>query len=471
MIRQRAIGLRAFLVLCDALLAGAVFAVVAWVPLGTEAKSYWSGLIQPVELFALTYALVWVAALALSGLYQPRIQSSLRAETAGILKTAAWVALGTAAFLFFARLPNSSRIFFLVLFSTQAAVTVLAHAVSFLVLRRLQASDRNARGVVVIGAGESGRAFAQWTTDRPWLGLRVVGFLDADSRLAAGLPERWAYLGGLEELPRLLHELVIADVAVCVPPTSWDERIDGIVRLAQDEGKTVHIGLGLSRRPAAHGQFEAFDGMSMYSVMAGPGRCIGISAKRLMDVVGASLGLLLLSPILAGVALAIVLTDGRPVFFMQERIGLHGRRFRMIKFRTMVCGAEAMLPDVLKLNQIVGPGFQLDNDPRVTKLGRFLRKSSLDELPQLWNVLLGDMSIVGPRPAPMTEVSKYEHWHRRRLSAKPGITGLAQIEARSYREFDQKANLDLQYIDRWSTWLDVRIIIRTLGVLIWANGR
>jgi lipopolysaccharide/colanic/teichoic acid biosynthesis glycosyltransferase len=143
----------------------------------------------------------------------------------------------------------------------------------------------------------------------------------------------------------------------------------------------------------------------------------------------------------------------------------------LYKFRTMVDGAESMLAALRDRNRIVGPGFQLDDDPRVTRLGRTLRRSSLDELPQLWNVLRGDMSIVGPRPAPMTEVGAYECWHRRRLSAKPGITGLAQVEARSYREFNQKANLDLQYIDRWSLGLDFQILFRTVRVLARRNGR
>jgi exopolysaccharide biosynthesis polyprenyl glycosylphosphotransferase len=325
--------------------------------------------------------------------------------------------------------------------------------------------------VVVVGAGERGRAFAQRLQANPWLGLHIVGFLDADDELTATLPEGWTRLGDLDQFTQLLHERVIDEVAVCVPPTAWDDRVDALVRLAQDEGKTVRVQLGLIHRSFVRGQFDELDGLPIYSIVASPSQTIAMTGKRAMDVVGAGLGLLLLSPILASVALAILLRDGRPVLFAQERIGLHGRRFRMLKFRTMVHGAEAMLPDMLILNRIVGPGFQLDDDPRVTKLGRILRKSSLDELPQLWNVLVGDMSIVGPRPAPITEVVAYDIWHRRRLSAKPGITGLAQVEARSYREFDQKANLDLEYIDSWSPWLDVRILIRTVKLLVWANGR
>jgi len=471
MIRRYAAELRALLILSDALLAAAVFAVVSWLRFGSESISYWSDVIRPAELIAPTYALVWVAALAFGGLYRPRFRWTLAAEAADILKTAVWVALVAAAFLFVARPPELSRLFFLALFPSQAAVTILSRTVLRLAFRRLQAGGRYMRNVLVVGAGERGRTFAQRLEAHPWLGLNIVGFIEADDGLAATLPEGWARLGGLDRFEPILHEMVIDEVAVCVPPTVWDDRVDAIVRLAEDEGKIVRVPLGLADRPFLRGQFEELDGLPIYSIMAGPDRAIEMTVKRLIDVVGAGLGLVFLSPVFALVALDLLLDDGRPVLFAQERIGMHGRRFRMYKFRTMVRGADVMLSDVLHLNRIVGPGFQLDDDPRVTRLGRMLRKSSLDELPQLWNVLVGDMSMVGPRPAPISEVAAYDVWHRRRLSAKPGITGLAQIEARSYREFDQKANLDLQYIDRWSLGLDFRILIRTVRLLFRTNGR
>jgi len=198
---------------------------------------------------------------------------------------------------------------------------------------------------------------------------------------------------------------------------------------------------------------------------------LAASAKRAIDVAVAVAGILFLLPILALVALAIALDDGRPIFFTQDRVGQHGHRFRVWKFRTMVDGAEGRLQEVLALSQISGPGFQLDWDPRVTRVGRVLRRSSLDELPQLWNVLRGDMSLVGPRPAPPVEVAAYEPWHRRRLAVKPGITGLAQIRARSYRDFDVKATQDLEYVDQWSLWLDLKIMLLTGPTVLRFTGR
>jgi lipopolysaccharide/colanic/teichoic acid biosynthesis glycosyltransferase len=178
----------------------------------------------------------------------------------------------------------------------------------------------------------------------------------------------------------------------------------------------------------------------------------------------------LLSPILAIVALYVRLVDGSPVLFRHDRVGLHGRVFTCLKFRTMVRDAEDQMDSVVELNDMKGPAFKVWNDPRVTPTGRVLRRWSLDELPQLINVLRGEMSIVGPRPAPPREVEGYSIWHRRRLSMRPGLTGYWQVEARSDDSFDRRAELDLQYIDRWSLWMDLKIIFRTIPAILSQPG-
>jgi lipopolysaccharide/colanic/teichoic acid biosynthesis glycosyltransferase len=206
---------------------------------------------------------------------------------------------------------------------------------------------------------------------------------------------------------------------------------------------------------------------------AARGRTEGLTrpVKRAIDVAGAVLGLVLLSPFFALVALLILVVDGRPVLFRQERVGQHGRPFTLLKFRTMVPDAEARLADLGTRNEINGPGFKITEDPRLTRTGRFLRRSSLDELPQLWNVLKGEMSLVGPRPPLPDEVADYEGWHRRRLEVRPGITGLWQITARREGEFDRWVELDVAYIDNWSLTLDVRILLRTIPVVLAFEGR
>jgi len=197
-----------------------------------------------------------------------------------------------------------------------------------------------------------------------------------------------------------------------------------------------------------------------------------MAAKRAMDLLGAAAALIVLSPILAVVALLILITDGRPILFRQPRAGRDGQPFSIAKFRTMRRGADAERDALRARNEIQGgASFKLTDDPRVTKLGQALRRWSIDELPQFWNVLLGDMSLVGPRPHPFDDVAGYADWHHRRLEMKPGITGLWQISARSNPDFDEWVRLDLEYIDHWSLGLDVQIMLKTPGALLRAEGR
>jgi lipopolysaccharide/colanic/teichoic acid biosynthesis glycosyltransferase len=193
--------------------------------------------------------------------------------------------------------------------------------------------------------------------------------------------------------------------------------------------------------------------------------------KRALDFLVALILLTLLSPLLAVVALLIKLTSDGPVFFLQERIGFNKRRFLVSKFRTMIPGAEAMVHQLERLNEMSGPVFKIKYDPRITPLGQFLRRTSIDELPQLWNVLKGDMSLVGPRPLPVRDYQGFnEDWQRRRFSTRPGITCLWQISGRNSINFDQWMKLDLQYLDEWSLWLDLKILARTIPAVLKGTG-
>jgi lipopolysaccharide/colanic/teichoic acid biosynthesis glycosyltransferase len=211
---------------------------------------------------------------------------------------------------------------------------------------------------------------------------------------------------------------------------------------------------------------EQYGGLTIQSLVYGPDRILSLLAKRTIDVLGATLLIVLTSPLLAAIALAIRATDGSPVLFRQPRVGLHGRTFQLVKFRTMVRDAEDQLTVLMPRNEIAGPAFKVTHDPRVSRTGRFLRRTSLDELPQLWNVLRGEMSLVGPRPPLPREVASYGVWHRRRLAMKPGITGLWQVSERRSPDFDRWVSIDLDYIDRWSLWLDLKIMARTLPAML-----
>ena len=192
--------------------------------------------------------------------------------------------------------------------------------------------------------------------------------------------------------------------------------------------------------------------------------------KRGMDIVGAAMGLILGAPLLALIALAIRLDSPGPIVFRQTRIGIGDRHFEMYKFRSMRKGAEAELERLRELNEADGPIFKIHNDPRLTRVGRFLRRTSLDELPQLWNVLRGEMSLVGPRPPLPAEVTRYMEWHKQRLGVRPGMTGLWQVSGRSLLSFDEGVLLDIYYIENWSLWLDFKILLRTIPKALFGDG-
>jgi lipopolysaccharide/colanic/teichoic acid biosynthesis glycosyltransferase len=213
-------------------------------------------------------------------------------------------------------------------------------------------------------------------------------------------------------------------------------------------------------------------GMPLMLLVSGPNRTPAMVVKDVVDVAGAIVGLVLVSPVLAAAAIAVLVADGRPILFTQPRAGLNGRPFKIVKFRTMTRDADAHRDSLRSRNDISGSAsFKLADDPRVTRLGRVLRKTSIDELPQLWNVLRREMSLVGPRPHPFDDVAGYAPWHRRRLSVKPGITGLWQVKGRLDPTFDNWVQLDLEYIDQWSLWLDFRLLLQTVPALLRAEGR
>jgi exopolysaccharide biosynthesis polyprenyl glycosylphosphotransferase len=291
------------------------------------------------------------------------------------------------------------------------------------------------------------------------LGLKVIGFLDDDPDFAAASP--WPWLGGLADIEKVMAEQIIDEVAICLPFSQW-QFTDGLAYTAEEAGKIVRVPMDLLDRPFSAGRVEELDGTPVYSLVSGPDRTLALAAKRLLDIVASMLGLVVLAPVFGLIAWRVRRHDGGPVLFRQTRIGLHGRPFGMLKFRSMQVDAEERQAELAAANELSGPVFKMSDDPRITPVGRRLRRWSLDELPQLWNVLRGDMSLVGPRPPLAAEVNGYDLWHRRRLSMKPGITGLWQVRARHETVFDKWVEDDLEYIDRWSLWLDLQILVRTI---------
>ena len=282
-------------------------------------------------------------------------------------------------------------------------------------------------------------------------------------------PEIVARVGDLAEVEPLLQEGAV-DKVLFFPPYHRPLQAAAALEACETVGVPAEFTLELERPARAVPRVvENYDRLFV-SFDVAPKRPDQIAIKHAVDLVAASLLVVLFSPVLLLVALAVLVTMGRPVFFVQERSGLFGRRFRMIKFRTMVRDAEARKAELAGANEMTGPVFKVTGDPRVTRLGRFLRKTSLDELPQLFNVVTGSMSLVGPRPLAFAEQQQIRGWHRRRLSMKPGITGLWQVSGRSDVDFEQWMVLDLRYVDRWSLGLDLLILLRTLPTVLFGRG-
>jgi exopolysaccharide biosynthesis polyprenyl glycosylphosphotransferase len=459
MIRRHASTLRALLMLTDGLLAAAVLVGLSVVRFGGDWAVWWRQIIPDPVALLVVYAVGWVLALALNGLYRPRARWSIRTEAWDLVRATALMAVATFAVLFWFKLPDVSRLFLVLLFPTQFAVALVTRAILRLAFRELRARGRNARFVLVVGAGPRGQAFAKTMESHRELGLKVIGFLDDDPDFAAG--SAWPWLGGLTDIERVLAEQVIDEVAICLPFSQW-QFTDGLAYTAEEAGKIVRVPMDLLDRPFSAGRVEELDGTPVYSLVSGPDRTLALAAKRLLDIAASLLGLVLLAPVFGLIAWRVRRHDGGTVLFRQTRVGLHGRPFLMLKFRSMHIDAEARQAELAADNELSGPVFKISDDPRITPIGRRLRRWSLDELPQLWNVLRGDMSLVGPRPPLLSEVNGYDLWHRRRLSMKPGITGLWQVRARHEPVFDKWVEDDLEYIDRWSLWLDLQILVRTI---------
>lgn len=459
MIRRHAFGYRAALMLADGALAALIVVGVSIWRFGPDWWSWWHQIApEPLASFGV-WAVAWIVCLALNGLYRPRARWSLRSEIVDVIRATLLMTAFTLSVLFLFRMPDVSRLLLFMAFLLLAVATIASRGVLRWAFEQRRRGGRNLRHVLVIGTGPRAQAFALKLESHRELGLRIEGFLDDTDEFV--LPTRWTKLGAIEDLERVFHERIVDEVAICLPISQWP-LIDEIAPCCEAEGKIVRIPIDLLSRSISIGRVEELDGTPVYSMVSGPDRMVALFAKRMLDVVTAGVGLVVLSPFLALIALAIVLDDGLPVLFRQTRVGLHGRPFQVLKFRSMQRNAEARLADFAGQNEINGSAFKLTDDPRVTRVGRLLRRTSLDELPQLWNVLRSEMSLVGPRPPLPTEVAGYDLWHRRRLSMKPGITGLWQVRGRRDPDFDTWVASDLEYIDRWSLMLDFQILARTI---------
>jgi len=327
---------------------------------------------------------------------------------------------------------------------------------------------RRRRTVLICGTGLRARALAMDLPHHRNFKYQLIGFIDSD-------PQPHCFrvapvLGTVDELEGILMRQPIDEVIISLPVKSRFTEIEHIVDICGRAGIQTQYSLDIFTTDVAKNRMvDSAQGDRVVLQMVAQDHRLYL--KSTIDWIAAAVGLLLLSPVFLLIALLIKLTSPGPVFFVQQRFGLGKRNFGMIKFRSMVVDAEARQAELEHLNENSGPTFKIRNDPRMTPFGAFLRKTSLDELPQLINVLTGDMSLVGPRPLPTRDVDRFSQaWLMRRFSVKPGITGLWQVSGRSNTDFDAAIKLDLRYIDHWSMVMDIQILARTLGVVLRRYG-
>ena len=329
----------------------------------------------------------------------------------------------------------------------------------------------NTKTLLVIGGGARAEHLIRTMNGKSELGYKMLGYLDSSPayshRPVAGLP----WLGDFADLKTIIATEVVDEVAIALPIKSQYSQIMSAIAQLEEQGILVHLLSDFFPHRLASYQPVDFQGMPLLSLRSTPAFCWKTEVKRLLDLAISATLLTLCAPLFALIAIMIKLDSPGRVFFIQERMGYNKRRFFMVKFRTMGTDAEARINEIEHLNEKDGPIFKITNDPRITRVGKFLRKLSLDELPQLFNVLLGDMSLVGPRPLSIRDAMNLEEsWQKRRFSVKPGMTCLWQISGRSNLSFDEWVELDLEYIDTWSLQLDWWILMRTLPAVISARG-
>ena len=413
--------------------------------------------------------LVWHAIFTLCGQYQSQRLASRRA-----MFTDAVIA-STIASLFLLVLVQVFRISmmtprFVVLFWVCASTLVAgARVLIRSLLEMLRVRGRNLRYVLILGTNRRAIEFARRLEATPELGYRVLGFVDWHWHQPAD--PKHPLCCNFDELSEYLRRNVVDEVANYLPLRSFYEHSSKVAALCEQHGIFMRFDPKIFDLKIAHASAEEFDGNAHITAHFSVLDSWELFVKRVLDVSVSFLLLVILAPLLVAVALMVKLTSQGPVLFKQERVGRNKRRFFIYKFRTMVPNAETLLPALEVMNEAAGPVFKIKNDPRMTPVGKFLRRTSLDELPQLFNVLKGDMSLVGPRPLPLRDYEGFsEDWQRRRFSVRPGITCLWQVNGRSNIAFDHWMKLDLQYLDEWSIWLDVKILAQTIPAVMKGSG-
>jgi exopolysaccharide biosynthesis polyprenyl glycosylphosphotransferase len=425
-------------------------------------------------ILLLTFILIWRLIFQFLGLYDAARLEKGKTEGKTLLLA---VLSGTMVLLAMTVLFNRT----LVGRETLLAFLVLAGILTWggrtalrLILEKVRQQNRNVCRLLLIGSNHRAYNLARGVLATPQLGYHIAGYIDDpwDNRQGEPMEGMLKQLGTLQDLEEVIDREGIDEVVIALPIRSYYEEIQRMIAACEIRGLQAHLLSNFFQCTIARPRVLEFDGIPILAFTTGTSAVWATYVKRAFDVIVASVLMLGLAPLFLILALLIKICSPKgPVFFVQTRVGYNQRHFAMLKFRTMVSDAERLQPSLEHLNEAQGPVFKIKNDPRITSIGRILRKTSLDELPQLFNVIKGDMSLVGPRPLPLRDVERFEEaWLKRRFSVKPGMTCLWQVSERSNATFDTWIAQDLAYIDNWSFHLDLKILCKTIPAVVRGLG-
>ena len=471
MLKQKATLVARSLCLTEtALLIGAFF-VAYWLRNTFFLDEY--GHLAPILKYRwLLYIIIplWLVLLYSFKLYESQRTKSHWRELWKITEVTLFGTFLLMAFVFLSKAPHISRLFIGFFGGTAFFFLAFERTLLRLWARTMRRKGYNYRNILIVGTGRRAREMRNLVeTHKEW-GLRLIGFVSEHPENRLTHIKDSPVIGHVSELPQLLEENVVDELIFAISRKQL-EGLEEIFLLCEEQGIRTRVAVNFFPHMIAKVHLEEFHGVPLLTFTTTPHNELLLMAKRIFDVTVSLLLLIFLFPIIILIATAIKLNSEGPILFRQTRIGLNGRQFTFYKFRSMCQGAEEMKGEIAHLNEMDGPAFKVRGDPRVTPSGAFLRRTSLDELPQLYNVLLGHMSIVGPRPPLPEEVGQYKRWQRRRLSMKPGLTCLWQVGGRNkINDFKKWMELDLRYIDNWSLKLDFQIFLKTILVVLAGRG-
>jgi exopolysaccharide biosynthesis polyprenyl glycosylphosphotransferase len=409
----------------------------------------------------------WAVVATTLGLYRLSIRRSGRDKLRIVVESSLLMGL-FLGFLSFALTLKLSRplialfVFYQALFLCSARISIVLHG------RHGTHPSRDRRNILIVGTSKKARDMGELVSRYSDWGLRILGYVNVES--SRGLETTPDVLGSISDIPTIIENNVVDEIIFVGSEPRDLEGLDEVLSICKEQGIKTRVAADFFPIKVSRVSMEFLENVPIITFSATPDHALALLAKRTLDVLVCTIALVLLIPFMALVSILIKLTSKGPIIYRQIRCGLYGRQFVLYKFRSMHEGAEDILWEIKHLNEMDGPVFKMRNDPRVTPFGRFLRKSSIDEWPQFWNVLKGDMSLVGPRAPLPEEVREYTRWQRRRLSVKPGITCLWQVSGRNEIDFHEWMKLDLFYIDHWSLLLDLKILLRTFPVVFLGKG-